>query len=219
MKGTSGTRMEMLALQAQLKLAEQGQDLLEQKRIALMEEMLRLADAVMESSEHLEQVATEAQRTLARANAVAGTEAVRSAALASCLGLPLQIRSTNVVGVKVPVIERTGAARSTLDRGYSVIGTSLTIDEAASVFEAEVEVIVQLAETELRLRRLAEALRRTSRRLNALRHYLIPGLKAEIVRIRDCLDERERSDHFRLKLAKRLMERKRAAQDRLAQSD
>jgi vacuolar-type H+-ATPase subunit D/Vma8 len=43
----ASTRMELLARQAQLKLAVQGYDLLEQKRAALMEEILRLADVIM----------------------------------------------------------------------------------------------------------------------------------------------------------------------------
>ena len=71
------------------------------------------------------------------------------------------------------------------------------------------ESIIQLAETELRLVRLGDEVRRTSRRLNALDHFLIPRLKAERDFIQMALDERERADHFRLKLVKRSLERKR----------
>jgi V/A-type H+-transporting ATPase subunit D len=98
-----------------------------------------------------------------------------------------------------------------LDRGYAITGTSITIDEAAAAFEAEVDAIIQLAQSELRLRRLADEIERTSRRLNALKHILIPRLTAERRHIQMTLDERERSDHFRLKLAKRALERKREA--------
>jgi len=96
-----------------------------------------------------------------------------------------------------------------LGRGYSIAGTSITIDEAASAFENEVEVIIELAEMELRLTRLAEEIQRTSRRLNALEHFLIPRLKTECDFIQMVLDERERADHFRLKLVKRTLVRKR----------
>lgn len=209
MRKISSTRMELLAHQAQIKLAEQGRDLLERKRAALMEEIFRLVDVVMEEANMLEQAATEARQALARANATAGTEAVKSAALASRDEFPLQIRSANVMGLQVPAIEQRRAARSLLGRGYSIVGTSITIDEAASAFETEVDMIIQLAETELRLRRLAEEIQRTSRRLNALQHVLIPRLKTERNYIEMTLDERERSDHFRLKVAKRLLERKR----------
>ncbi len=91
------------------------------------------------------------------------------------------------------------------------MGTSITIDEAASAFETEVDSIIQLAESELRLKRLASEIQRTSRRLNALEHLMIPRLEAERDFIQMALDERERSDHFRLKLVKRILERKRGS--------
>ena len=97
-----------------------------------------------------------------------------------------------------------------MNRGYAVAGTSIYIDEVAEQFEVEVEGIIRLAESELRLRRLVKEIKRTSRRLNALEYLLIPRLKRECNQIQMALDERERNDHFRLKLSKRLLERKRA---------
>ena len=203
------TRMEFLARKAQITLAGQARDLLEKKRTALMQELLQEADTVMESSDVLQQAAAEAQRALARAEATAGPEAVRSAALAARGKLPLQVDTASVMGIQVPRIEQKSVAHSMLGRGYSVTGTSITIDEAAAAFEAEVDAIIQLAESELRLARLAAEIQQTSRRLNALDYLLIPRLEAERDTIKMALGERERSEHFRLKLAKRLLERKR----------
>jgi V/A-type H+-transporting ATPase subunit D len=205
----SVTRMELLARKAQIALASQGRDLLEQKRTALLKEFLRMADTAMERSDALQFAATNARHALARAEAIAGTETVRSAALASHAELPLQVTTTRVMGVKVPHIEQKRVSRSMLGRGYAITGTSITIDEAASAFENEVEAIIELAEMELHLTRLAEEIQRTSRRLNALEHFLIPRLRAECEFIKMVLDERERADHFRLKLVKRTLERKR----------
>ena len=209
MSTVSVTRMELLVRKAQIVLASQGRDLLEQKRTALLKEFLRMADTAMERSDALQFAATNARHALARTDAVAGTEAVRSAALASRTELPLQVTTTRVMGVKVPQIEQKRVSRSMLARGYAVTGTSTTIDEAASAFESEVEAIIEMAEMELRLTRLAEEIQSTSRRLNALEHFLIPRLKAECEFIQMVLDERERADHFRLKLVKRVLERKR----------
>ena len=209
MKKTSVTRMELLAHTAKITLARQGRDLLEQKRTALMKEFLRIADTVMERSEALQQAAANARQSLARAESTAGTEALHSAALASRGELPLQVSTTSVMGVKVPHIEQKQVSRSILGRGYSLVGTSTTIDEAASAFETVVDSIIRLAESELRLTRLAEEIQHTSRRLNALDHLLIPRLESERDFIQMALDERERSDHFRLKLVKRVLERKR----------
>ena len=209
MRKISVTRMELLTHKAQIALARQGRELLEQKRNALMKEFLRIADTVMEHSDALQYAADEARQALARAEAIAGSEAVRSAALASRTELQLQVTTVSVMGVRVPHIEQKRVARSILGRDYSIVGTSITIDEAASAFETEVGLIIQLAESELRLKRLATEIQSTSRRLNALDHLLIPRLEAEQEFIQMALDERERADHFRFKLSKRILERKR----------
>lgn len=209
MPNVSCTRMELLARKAQITLAEQGRDLLEQKRTALMKEFMRIADTVMEHSDMLQGAASAARQALVRANAVAGTQAVKSAALASHAELSLDVSTTSVMGVKVPHIEQKRVSRPVLARGYSIVGTSTTIDEAASAFEIQVDAIIKLAESELRLTRLANEIQRTSRRLNALDHLLIPRLEAECNYIESTLSEHERSDHFRLKLVKRSLEHKR----------
>jgi len=209
MRKVACTRMELLARKEQISLAKQGRDLLEQKRSALLKEFLHMADTVIERSDVLQSAASVAQLSLARAEAMAGTEAVLSAALASRDELPLEVTTTSVMGIRVPHIEQKRVSRSILGRGYSITGTSITIDEAAAAFEAEIDAIIQLAETELRLTRLAAEIQRTSRRLNALDNLLIPRLEAERDFIQMSLDERERSDHFRLKLVKRTLERKR----------
>jgi V/A-type H+/Na+-transporting ATPase subunit D len=206
----SCTRMELLARKAQIALAVQGRELLEQKRTALMKALLQTADRVLERSDVLQHAAAEARLSLARAGAIAGPEAVQSAAISSRQELSLQVSTTNVMGVRVPHIEEKQVTRPALGRGYSVVATSITIDEAASAFESEVDAILQLAESELRLTRLAAEIQGTSRRLNALDHLLIPRLEAERDYIQIALDERERTDHFRLKLVKRILERKRA---------
>lgn len=203
------TRMELLARRSLLELAWQGYDLLERKRAALMQEMMQAVDTVMADADALQKAADSARFALARAELIAGTEAIRSAALITRQELSLQVESVNVMGVKVPRIEQRHVSRSMLARGYAITGTSLTVDETATAFEAEIDAIINMAESELRLRRLITEIQRTLRRINALEHLLIPRLKAERNYIQTVLDERERSDHFRLKMAKRLREQKR----------
>jgi V/A-type H+-transporting ATPase subunit D len=209
MSNVSVTRMDLLAREAQIVLARQGRDLLEQKRAALMKEFMRTANIALEQSDTLQSFAANANRLLARSESMAGAESVRSAALASRGGFKLEVTTRSVMGVRIPHITQTNASRSFWERGYSFVGASTSIDETASAFEREVEAIIQLAEIELRLARLGDEIQHTSRRLNALDHFLIPRLKAERDFIQMALDERERADHFRLKLVKRSLDQKR----------
>jgi len=203
MRSVSVTRMELLARKEQIELAQQGLDLLEQKRAALMRELQETADFAVAQREALQQTIAAARRALAEAESIAGPEAVRSAALAARGELPLRVKTSQVMGISVPVIEQKPIGRSVLGRGYAPVNSSVSIDEAADAFEVTVEGLLALAQSELRLQRLAEEIQRTSRRLNALENVVLPRLREERNAIEMALDERERADHFRLKLVKR----------------
>lgn len=215
MENVNPTRMALLAVKAQLGLAEQGRDLLKEKRNALLKEFMKIADAVMRTSDELEQAAANARRALARAEALDGPEAVRSAAFATHGELSLSVEGAFVMGVPVPIIEQKSAARAVIDRGYSLSGTSMRIDETAERFEAEVDVLIELAASELRLHRLADEIRKTSRRVNALENVLIPELYARRAYIEMILEERAREDLFRLKTVKRAIIKKRMPQQNM----
>ncbi|MCB8945476.1 MAG: V-type ATP synthase subunit D [Ardenticatenaceae bacterium] len=197
------TRMELLAKREQIALAQQGLELLQQKRSALLRELMRVADSALVRYEELQATAVAARRALVRAEVMVGETAVRSAALATRGQLALEMQTVNVMGVSVPVIEQQRASRSQSERITALPNTSVTIDEAAAAFESEVEHIIDLAESELRLRRLADEIQRTSRRANALEQVVIPQLEAQRDMIQMALDERERAEHFRLKRMKR----------------
>ncbi len=210
MENVSPTRMELLAVKAQIGLAEQGRDLLKEKRNALMKEFMKIVETVMTGSDDLEQSAMDARRALARAEALDGPEAVQSAAFAAQGELTLSVEGAFVMGVPVPVIEKKSASRALIDRGYSLSGTSARIDETADKFEEEVDLLIELAASELRLRRLADEIRKTSRRVNALENILIPRLHSRKSYIEMVLEERAREDLFRLKTVKRAILKKRS---------
>ena len=101
----------------------------------------------------MELLAKKEQIELAKVRA--GAAAVRSAAMAARGALRLEVQSANVMGVRVPVIEQKRVSRSVLGRGYAISGTAVTIDEAAAAFEFGVDSLIELAQIELRLERLA----------------------------------------------------------------
>lgn len=99
-----------------------------------------------------------------------------------------------------------------MDRGYALNATSVRIDDAADAFETELELALELAGKELRLRRLVEEIATTTRRVNALDNIVIPQLERETAVIQSVLDEREREDRFRLKRAKEQRARRRSSE-------
>jgi V/A-type H+-transporting ATPase subunit D len=212
MEQVNPTRMELIRKHAQIALAEQGRDLLREKMDALIREFFRIMESVSRSRDDLETVAASAQRSLLSALAVDDSVALKSASFATRKGLLIDIRGKNIMGVPVPVIEEKKISRSVVERGYSIIGVSGRIDEAAEKFEAELDLIIRLAETETALRRLGGEIQMTRRRVNALEQVLIPDLKKQAKYIKTTIDEREREDLFRLKKVKKIIERKKKGQ-------
>jgi V/A-type H+-transporting ATPase subunit D len=211
MEQVRATRAELLAKKRLIALARQGRDLLSEKRNALLQELMRTAEQVLRESSELERSVGESAVALALAEALDGPEAVRSAAFAAGGQVALDVTGVNIMGVPVPLIEKKSVARSPLDRGYSMSGVSSRIDAVAEAFEAQLDLVIELAASEMRLRRLAEEIGRTTRRVNALDHVLIPRLKAERDYIQMVMEEREREDLFRLKRVKVKLERARRA--------
>jgi V/A-type H+-transporting ATPase subunit D len=198
----TATRSELLARRARIRLATQGRDLLQEKRDQLMEEFRKVADVVLSGSGALDRAAAEGRRALALAEAFDGPEAVASAALAGPSQIPLEAKATSVMGVRIAEISYEPVGRPLAGRGYSLAGSSPRIDHAAERFEAELDLILELAASELRLRRLADEIGKTTRRVNALESIVIPRLASEVQMIQAALEERERQDRFRLKRIK-----------------
>jgi V/A-type H+-transporting ATPase subunit D len=208
MEQVNPTRMELIRKNAQIKLAEQGRDLLREKMDALIQEFFHIMESVSKSRDELEIVAETAQRSLLTALAVDDSVTLKSASFATRKGLFLEIKGKNIMGVPVPVLEKKRVSKSVLERGYSIISTSGRIDEAAEKFEMELDLIIGLAETETSLKRLGGEIQMTRRRVNALEQVLIPDLKKQAKYIKNAIDEREREDLFRLKKVKKIIERK-----------
>ena len=81
---------------------------------------------------------------------------------------------------------------------------------AQAAFRRLCRTLIRVANTESRLRRIGEEIKKTARRVNALELAVIPGLGTQIRYIRQVLDQQEQEDIFRLKRVKRKIDAQRA---------
>ncbi len=210
MERVKATRSELLYRKQQIKLASQGLELLKKKRDALLREFLPIIDETMRLSLRLERATADAQAALAYTEAVEGRMVLQSVSLATKGEILVDITGTHVMGVPIPVIRKAEApVKTELERGYSITGVSARVDQTARKFEEIIDIMIQSADIETRLRRLGEELQKTNRRVNALENIVIPQLEEEVKFIFNALDERAREDHFRLKkVKKKIIEKK-----------
>jgi V/A-type H+-transporting ATPase subunit D len=208
MEQVKPTRMELMKKKAQIKLAEQGRDLLREKMDALIQEFFKILSSVSDSRDELEQISQAADLALMIAEATDDPLTLRSASFATRRSITVDISGKNIMGVPVPVIEKKRVSKSMLERGYGIIATSARIDETAERYEVELDLLIKLAETETAMRRLGAEIQMNRRRVNALEQILIPELVSQARYIKNAIEEREREDLFRLKKVKSILERK-----------
>jgi len=205
-EGTKPTRMELLQLRKRVVLAERGHRLLKEKRDALISEFLSIAGNVRSIREQAQQQLAAAYTDMLQAQAVMGIGSVREVSRNAAQDLQVHMKSRNIMGVTVPIIESDKAERTLIRRGYGFADTSAKLDEAAQKMEQAIEAIVGLAEVEETVRRLALEVEKTKRRVNALEYIVVPRLRATVKYIRMRLDEIERESFTRLKKIKAVLD-------------
>jgi V/A-type H+-transporting ATPase subunit D len=199
MEQVYATRSELLARRARIRLAVQGGELLKERRGALLKEFDRLGASVLESMELLDREIAGAGQLLGIAIAEEGREPLDSAAFAAQEGIDVTLHTRTVAGVPIVEIEKGEVERARTGRGYSLVATSARIDAVAERFESVLARLLEVAALELSVRRLADEIARTTRRMNALEHVVVPRLEAEQARIALVLEERELEDRVRLR--------------------
>jgi len=191
------TKSNLLALKRQLAFAEEGYDLLEQKRqILIFELMSRLSRA-----RNAEQSAAEALRhaftALHEAQLEVGSEALDRASLAVRMDHQVDISDQRLMGMEIPHMT-VRLDQVTVQFGMG--GTSANTDVAMSRFVEVLPLLAELAELENAVMRLARELRKTQRRCNALSKIFMPDYRETISYITGALEEREREAFVILKM-------------------
>ncbi len=206
----SPTRMNLLQRRAQLGVAQQGVDLLKRKRDALVADFFKIVRESLAARERLTAACRGAYVMLTLAKALEGREALESAALPAARDILLDIDIRNVWGTKIPEVTLADVRRPMMERGQNPVATSARTIESTANFEEVLGAILAVAATEIKLRKIGEEIKKTTRRVNALEQVVIPRLRGEIRFIASVLEQRAREDVFRLKRIKKKLEAKEA---------
>jgi V/A-type H+-transporting ATPase subunit D len=194
------TKSNLLRVKERLSTAEEGYDLLEQKReILVLELMQKVGQVKLLERDMASRVAT-AYPALKRMLVTVGRE--RAARLARNVRYRFELREKQVsaAGMKLPGLEvRLPAA----ELKYSPANSFAECDETVLEFFEMLKVCTELAAVRTIAWRLAREVRKTQRRVNALEKVVIPAARDTKVYIESALEERDRDSFFTSKLLKR----------------
>lgn len=203
------TRMELLKLRRRVKLADKGHRLLKEKRDALISEFMVVIKEYKDARKGVEENLKVAFYNLLMAEVLLGSRDLEQISGITLRDINLDFMTKNIMGVSVPIMKVDNLIRRVHERGYGFLSTNAKLDDAAKNFEESILSIVKLAEIEESVRRIAEEVEKTKRRVNALEYIVIPRLKATIKHIEMRMEEIERESFLRLKKIKASLEAKR----------
>jgi len=195
----SPTKSTLLRLRDELGFAREGKDLLTQKREVLVLELMRLQDDAIQARQELDDLLATAYRAFGRATAFDGFDGLARLALASRELPDIKVRERSVMGVVVPIINRSEV---TWERRFGLAGASPQADSAGERICAVIGKLLEVSEIETAIYRLAAETRKTLRRERALENLFIPQYEATVKYIQESLEEKERESFYQLKLLK-----------------
>ena len=194
------TRGNLVRLTRDMAMAQSGHDLLDQKRQVLMMELVRYFYSAKKLHEDVERVFHDAYDALQKANISLGIDTVEDISESVPVTSGITVRLRSVMGVEIPDVDPLSAEAIP---SYSFHGSSGAMDAAYAKFRRVMVLLTQLAEIETSVYRLAVQIRKTHRRVNALEKVVIPQDLSEIRFISDVLEEGDREDFNRMKLAQK----------------
>ncbi|MFW6138039.1 MAG: V-type ATP synthase subunit D [Spirochaetota bacterium] len=199
------TKTSLMKLKDQLKFAELGHELLDQKRNILIVELLGLVDQTADHQKRIEESLATAYRSLEHAVLDMGKLKVQHLSSAVNIQADVEIKSRRVMGVTLPVVNTNFFENPP---HYSPMGNSFWIDGALNDFKSALKLMGKLAELKISVQRLASEVKKTIRKVNALEKIAIPELKDTINYIQSKLEENERDMFVLMKMVKSRLEKK-----------
>jgi len=200
------TKTNLMRMKQDFEFAQEGHDLLAQKREILVNELMAIMDRARQVQEETDEAFGLAYDALAKAVVRMGRRKVESAADAVNIRTNLRISERRIMGVAVPIIDATFEDNPPY---YSPGDTSFWLDESVEHFRDILKRVGKLAETFISVMNLTQVVKKTIRRVNALEKIALPDYDETIKYIQSALEESEREAFFTLKMIKARMEKKR----------
>jgi V/A-type H+-transporting ATPase subunit D len=199
----SPTRINLIQTKKTLALAQSGRDVLERKRDILLRELRNSIYESERARQELGEALAKAYAAIKEANMAKGSETIGNVACGSRFEANFLMNFKSIMGVVVPNVEFQGPQEEKPDYGFA--NTSSELDRAFKQFYGLLELIAGLARAEGTTFQIANDVKRTQRRVNALDYVLIPMYTNITKRIALVLEEKDREEFVRTKRIKHMI--------------
>ena len=198
---TFPTKGNLILAKNSLALSRQGYELMDKKRNILIREMMNLVDQAKDIQTQIDETFRAAYAALQMANMEMGIAFVEQVSHTVPIENSIRIKTRSVMGTEIPLVESDKNKNAPT---YAYYSTRMSLDQAKAAFERVKELSIQLSMIENSAIRLANNIKKTQKRANALKNITIPKFEALTKDISNALEEKEREEFTRLKVIKRM---------------
>lgn len=191
------TKGNLISTKKSHELAQVGYELMDRKRNILIREMMSNLDDIKKLRDEITTTYSKAYRALQEANMTLGVISDLAEMVPIDNGIEMSYRS--VMGVEIPKIKYDNPP---LRLTYGMERANTKFDYAYRMFYEVKKLTIRLAEIENTAYRLANAIRKSQKRANALKNIVIPEFERNIKFITEALEEKEREEFTRQKVIK-----------------
>lgn len=202
---TFPTKGNLMLAKNSLTLAKQGYELMDKKRNILIRELMDLIDEARDIQDEIDSTFTYAYQCLQRANIEHGINMVSQIAYTVPIENSITIQTRSNMGTEIPHVKYTPSVPAPT---YAFSTTRESADLAADAFRKVKDLTVKLSMVENAAYRLATNIKKTQKRANALQNITIPMYTELVYNITNALEEKEREEFTRLKVIKRMKQKK-----------
>jgi V/A-type H+-transporting ATPase subunit D len=204
------TKTNLMRVKRDLGFANEGWELLDQKRKILVVELMGLIDRAVEVQQQVEDRLAVAFNALDQAMLRMGRRELTLVSLGIRIKSDISFSERRVMGVSIPRVRVNFDDKSPY---VAAVEGSIWLSEANVRFREVLKLLGALAEARISLMRLSREVAKTIRRVNALEKVFIPDYQETLRYIIMSLEEMDREAFYINKMIKNhLQKRKEAAQ-------
>lgn len=192
---TFPSKGNLINARSNLKLSKTGYELLDKKRSILLMEMFSLVKRVEKIRMELNELFSDAYKSLQNTNISSGISTVAQIGYGMSEEDSVNVKYKSIMGVEVPVVK---SKESNLKANYSFFRTNFSLDLTYEKFNNTKKLCLELAEVENSIYRLADHIKKTQKRANALKTIMIPRYENLVSSMEKYLEEKDREDYSRL---------------------
>lgn len=201
------TKINLIQLRNQLKLVRVIKRLLESKREVLLIYLRSYSTEYEKLYEEVNSTLKEVYNSFLQAVVDEGITNVQNIANSQSDKLIVKSSTKVIFGVKIPVTELD--KNSIPEKPFNEIEVSPYLSKSYDEMRDALIKVIKLVELESTIRSLTSELMKTQRLINAIDSSILPFYTSSIKYIRGILSDRSRDDFVRLKVTRRILQRKR----------